>query len=82
MNKLQKKWGKMKFSAIVSLSVLLLAVCATVVFGADETEYVPALYASIWALIPPVVAIGLALVTKEVYSSLFVGILVGAVLYG
>lgn len=82
MNKLQKKWGKMKFSAIVSLSVLLVAVCATVVFGADETEYVPALYASIWALIPPVVAIGLALVTKEVYSSLFVGILVGAVLYG
>lgn len=82
MNKLQKKWGKMKFSAIVSLSVLLVVVCATVVFGADETEYVPALYASIWALIPPVVAIGLALVTKEVYSSLFVGILVGAVLYG
>lgn len=82
MNKLQKKWGKMKFSAIVSLSVLLVVVCATVVFGADETGYVPALYASIWALIPPVVAIGLALVTKEVYSSLFVGILVGAVLYG
>lgn len=82
MNKLQKKWGKMKFSAIVSLSVLLVVVCTTVVFGADETEYVPVLYASIWALIPPVVAIGLALVTKEVYSSLFVGILVGAVLYG
>lgn len=82
MNKLQKKWGKMKFSAIVSLSVLLVVVCATVVFGANETGYVPALYASIWALIPPVVAIGLALVTKEVYSSLFVGILVGAVLYG
>ena len=82
MNNLQKKWGKMKFSAIVSLSVLLVVVCATVVFGADETGYVPALYASIWALIPPVVAIGLALVTKEVYSSLFVGILVGAVLYG
>ena len=30
-----------------------------------------------WALVPPIVAIALALITKEVYSSLFVGILVG-----
>ena len=36
---------------------------------------------SFWALIPPVIAIGLALITKEVYSSLFVGILSGALLY-
>ena len=34
-------------------------------------------YATFWALVPPVVAIGLALITKEVYSSLFVGIVVG-----
>ena len=34
-----------------------------------------------WALLPPVVAIGLALKTKEVYSSLFIGILLGAVQY-
>ncbi|MBQ8415281.1 MAG: Na+/H+ antiporter NhaC family protein, partial [Clostridia bacterium] len=34
-----------------------------------------------WALIPPVIAIGLALISKEVYSSLFVGILSGALLY-
>lgn len=34
-----------------------------------------------WSLFPPVVAIGLALVTKEVYSSLFLGILVGGLLY-
>ena len=33
-----------------------------------------------WALVPPIIAIGLALITKEVYSSLFVGILVGALL--
>ena len=44
-------------------------------------EYVPAMYATFWALIPPVVAIVLALITKEVYSSLFLGILVGALLY-
>lgn len=36
--------------------------------------------ASWWALVPPVIAIGLALVTKEVYSSLFIGILAGALL--
>ena len=34
-----------------------------------------------WALIPPVIAIGLALITKEVYSSLFIGIISGALLY-
>ncbi len=36
---------------------------------------------SLWALLPPVIAIGLALITKEVYSSLFAGILSGALLY-
>ena len=36
---------------------------------------------SLWALLPPVIAIGLALITKEVYSSLFIGILSGALLY-
>ena len=34
-----------------------------------------------WALIPPIIAIGLALITKEVYSSLFIGIISGALLY-
>ena len=33
-----------------------------------------------WALVPPIVAIGLALITKETYSSLFIGIVVGALL--
>jgi len=37
--------------------------------------------ASLWALFPPVIAIGLALITKEVYSSLFIGIISGAILY-
>ncbi len=37
-------------------------------------------YATIWSLLPPVVAIALALITKEVYSSLFLGIVVGAAL--
>ena len=34
-----------------------------------------------WALLPPVLAIVLALVTKEVYSSLFIGVAVGALMY-
>jgi Na+/H+ antiporter NhaC len=46
-----------------------------------EAEFVPILYNTVWALIPPLVAIILALITKEVYSSLFVGIAVGGVLY-
>ena len=52
-----------------------------VTFAADAEEYVPKMYASIWSLVPPVVAIALALITKEVYSSLFVGILVGGIFY-
>lgn len=51
-------------------------------FAADEAlEYVPGMYATFWALIPPVVAIVLALITKEVYSSLFVGIVIGGLFY-
>ncbi len=41
----------------------------------------PALYATAWAILPPFVAIVLALVTKEVYSSLFLGVLAGGILY-
>lgn len=82
MKKLQKKWRTGKFPVIACISMLLVVVCATVVPGADKEEFVPALFSTAWALLPPVVAIGLALITKEVYSSLFIGILVGAVLYG
>ena len=38
-------------------------------------------FGTIWALLPPIIAIVLALITKEVYSSLFVGILAGGLLY-
>ncbi|MGN0298375.1 MAG: Na+/H+ antiporter NhaC family protein [Lachnospiraceae bacterium] len=48
----------------------------------EVIEYVPQMYATFWALIPPLVAIILALITKEVYSSLFVGIVVGGLFYG
>lgn len=66
------------------MAVLMLTFfCAVTVFAADgeAAEYVPKMYATFWALVPPIVAIVLALITKEVYSSLFVGILVGALFY-
>ena len=47
----------------------------------DPTVYKPAVYSTIASLLPPVIAIALALITKEVYSSLFVGIAIGALLY-
>jgi len=68
-------WG-----AVVCL--LMLAMSSVTVFAAEKTtEYVPKMYASFWALVPPVVAIVLALITKEVYSSLFVGIVIGGLFW-
>ena len=58
-----------------------LASPLTVLAADAEETYQPAPYATIWALLPPLVAIVLALITKEVYSSLFVGIVVGALIY-
>ena len=55
-------------------------VCAT----CDGTGYIPSpshFYNTAFALLPPVIAIALALLTKEVYSSLFIGILMGGLLY-
>ncbi len=70
-----------KMSRLLPAVLLFSLVFCMTAFAAEETEYVPAVYATFWALVPPIVAIGLALITKEVYSSLFVGILVGSVLY-
>lgn len=61
--------------------VLLLNVLSSMTVFAAETEAsLSSMYATAWALVPPIVAIGLALITKEVYSSLLVGIVVGALL--
>ena len=51
------------------------------VLAAEEEVAAPAMFATFWALVPPIVAIALALITKEVYSSLFIGILVGGLFY-
>lgn len=62
--------------------MLCMALMPLTVLAADgAAEYTPAMYATFWALVPPIVAIVLALITKEVYSSLFIGILVGGLFY-
>lgn len=63
---------------------LLVAVCcalATTFAGAAGEETVSSMYGTFWALVPPIIAIALALITKEVYSSLFIGIVAGAFFY-
>lgn len=73
---------KHKMMWAVSSVMLMIACSPLVAFAAEEAEeYVPSMYASFWALVPPIVAIVLALITKEVYSSLFIGILIGGVFY-
>ena len=49
--------------------------------GSGKVEAPTRFYSSIWSLLPPIIAIALALITKEVYSSLFIGIVVGGLLY-
>ncbi|MBQ9953015.1 MAG: Na+/H+ antiporter NhaC family protein [Clostridia bacterium] len=60
----------------------LLILAFIVAFGilCAFTGSITAPAGTLWSLFPPVVAIGLALITKEVYSSLFVGILMGGLL--
>lgn len=74
----KKTWLGMLF-----VVVLVATAMATTVFGgeAEAVEYTSNMYATAWSLVPPLVAIILALITKEVYSSLFVGIVVGGLFY-
>lgn len=69
---------------ISTLFVTMLVIFATslVAFasGGEGEEAVSNFYATFWALVPPLVAIALALITKEVYSSLFIGIVLGGLL--
>ncbi len=68
-----------KIFALVTALILIGLMTVPVICGADAGAEAPVsnMYATFWALVPPVVAIVLALITKEVYSSLFVGIVIG-----
>ena len=71
-----------RVGAAAGLAVVALVLLAVPALAAEEgTGAAPQFYQTIWSLLPPVVAIGLALVTKEVYSSLFLGILTGGLLW-
>ena len=62
---------------------IVLAIAAVVIIALLVIAGVTgkgSVHGTFWSLFPPVVAIGLALITKEVYSSLFIGILTGALL--
>ena len=63
--------------------VLVAAAMSVTVFAGDAeaAEHTSNMYATAWSLVPPLVAIILALITKEVYSSLFIGIVVGGLFY-
>ncbi len=78
-----EKMRKRKKLSLCLLAVLVVLVCGvmTVFADGDGAEYVPSMYASFWALVPPIVAIVLALITKEVNSSLFIGIVIGGIFY-
>ena len=72
-----------KKMGLLFTAVLLCVMVVPMTVFAEEAEVAaqPAAYATPWALVPPIVAILLALITKEVYSSLFIGILMGGLLY-
>ncbi|MBR1561067.1 MAG: Na+/H+ antiporter NhaC family protein [Clostridia bacterium] len=68
--------------AALGLALLLLAIPAALAEEAAEAvEATSRFYQTFWSLLPPIIAIALALITKEVYSSLCVGIVAGGLLY-
>ncbi len=82
MNKAEKRSRSRLLKGAFLAVVLVLAVALPVLLGPKgSAEEGGGFYGTAWSLLPPVVAIVLALVTKEVYSSLFVGILMGGLLY-
>ena len=71
--------GRRLCVTLIICVILMLALSLVVAAEAGE-EGVSTLYGTFWALVPPILAIVLALITKEAYSSLFVGVVVGALL--
>ncbi len=67
---MKKHLSKIIFALLVIKFIIICAITAPIT---ESTG-------TLWSLLPPIVAIGLALITKEVYSSLFIGILTGGIL--
>ncbi len=72
---MERKERKVSVTLAAVVAILIFLVIAALVTNAETVQQ------TAWALIPPIIAISLALVTKEVYSSLLVGILTGGLLF-
>ncbi len=66
---------KKKATSVIALLAMIASVLMAIIVTASGTTTV----ATFWSLVPPIIAIALALITKEVYSSLFLGIVVGSI---
>lgn len=72
---MEKKKKSYLSKAVFGLLIVAFTVCCIIAAPITQAK------GTLWSLFPPVIAIGLALITKEVYSSLFVGILSGGIIY-
>lgn len=72
---MEKKKKSYLSKAVFGLLIVAFTVCCIIAAPITEAK------GTLWSLFPPVIAIGLALITKEVYSSLFIGILSGGIIY-
>ena len=70
---MEKKSTKIAYGVAFGVFVVLMVILGV--------SYPDGVYGTFWSLLPPIVAIVLALISKEVYSSLFLGVLSGALLY-
>ena len=66
---------KKKATSVIALLAMVACVVMAIIVTATGTTTT----ATFWSLVPPIIAIALALITKEVYSSLFLGIVVGSI---
>lgn len=79
MKNKRKKIGMLVFLVIIGILVVVTSQTSGTI--ADSENYQCKIYATLFSLLPPVIAIGLALITKEVYTSLLAGIITGGLLY-
>lgn len=77
---LTKSYDRLLILAIIGASVIIVA--AVAFLTTEPVEGGGRFYGTFWALIPPIIAIVLALITKDVHMSLFIGILLAAVFVG
>ena len=78
---MEKSKRRLIATLIVCAVFIALFIVAGVTQGPAAEEGQSRFYKTFWSLLPPIIAIALALITKEVYTSLFVGIIAGALLY-